>query len=72
MSAVFAFLIFTVAVLLVWGIAELKYKNIHFTHSAEEAEEVKIIEEERQKHGNREMNIRDVMKNISAKGFKAV
>lgn len=72
MSAIIAFLIFVAASLVVWAVAETKYKNIHFTHSAEEAHEEQILEAERKAHGEGEMGIRDVVKNISAKGYKAV
>lgn len=70
--SIIAFLVFVVVALIVWAVAEAKYSHIHFTHSKEEAKEEAILEAERKAHGEGEMGIRDVVKNISAKGYKAV
>ena len=72
MTGLIGLLAFIAFALIAWGIAEAKYKNITYEHSEAEKEEAALLEEERKEHGDKEMNIRDVIKNISCKGYKAV
>ena len=72
MTGLIGILLFICVSLIVWGIAEAKYKNIHFEHSEEEHKEEALLAEERKEHGDKEMSIRDVIKNVSCKGYKAV
>ena len=51
-----------------WGLAELKAKSIHYHHNDEEIES----EKKNAVPADREMNISDVIENISAKGFKTL
>lgn len=72
MNALIGLIGLVVIALLGWAVAELKYKTIIFTHSEEEAEEAELLENERREHGFREMNIKDIIRTNSAKGFDAV
>lgn len=69
MSIQIAFILFIVIALVGWGIAELKGK-MTFTHSEIEKEEAEEIEAHRKATG--EMNLDDLLKNNSTKGYDAV
>lgn len=73
MNTAFIGLILLIAIALVgWVIAELKYRAIHFTHSEEEREEEELLYKEHAEHDFKEMNIRDIIRTNSTKGFNAV
>lgn len=72
MNALIGLIGLAVIALLGWAVAELKYKTIIFTHSEEEAEEAELLENERREYGFREMNIKDIIRTNSTKGFDAV
>lgn len=72
MTILIGFIGIIVIALIGWAIAELKYKTITFTHSEEEAEEAELLESERRAEGFKEMNINDIMRKNSTKGFNAV
>lgn len=71
MTIQLAFLLFVAVALVGWGIAELKGKSI-FTHSAIEKEEAEEMEEAHRANNFKEMNLHDLIKNNSTKGYKAV
>lgn len=71
MTPITVFLAFAVVALVGWAVAELKSRSITFTHSAEEAEEAELIENELRAEGFREKSLRDILKNNSTKGFNA-
>lgn len=54
------------------GRSGTEVQTIIFTHSEEEAEEAELLENERREHGFREMNIKDIIRTNSTKGFDAV
>nr|MBP7472537.1 hypothetical protein [Prevotella sp.] len=70
MSIQLAFVLFIVIALVGWGIAELKGK-MTFTHSDIEKEEAEEIEANRKALGD-EMNLKDLLKHNSTKGYNAV
>lgn len=72
MTILIGFIAIIVIALVGWAIAELKYKTITFTHSEEEAEEAELLENERRAEGFKEMDINDIMRKNSTKGFNAV
>jgi hypothetical protein len=68
MNIAIALALFLIVALIVWGIAELNYKNFKY-------------EEDQPKHPDptahqggeyKELNIRDIMRDNSTKGYKAV
>lgn len=61
-----------VIALIAWAIAELKSKTITFTHSEAEAEGEKEMLEAFEAHGGKEMNLKDLLKNNSTKGYKSI
>ncbi|MGI6232908.1 MAG: hypothetical protein ACOYJF_08695 [Prevotella sp.] len=68
MNIIIALIAFLVLALIVWGVAELNYKNFSY-------KEEKPAHEDPTAHSNpygREMNIRDIMHDNSTKGYKAV
>ena len=46
MTGLYIFVALAVIALVGWGVAELKYKSIHFTHSEAEREEAELLEKE--------------------------
>ncbi|MDD5862495.1 MAG: hypothetical protein PUF37_10140 [Prevotellaceae bacterium] len=71
MTIQLAFLLFVAVALVGWAIAELKGK-MSFTHSEIEKEEAEEIEAHQRANGFKEMNLHDLIKNNSTKGYKAV
>ncbi len=67
MNIAFAFILFLVAALLIWGIAEAHYKDFHY-------EEDKPHHPDPTVHPgpHKEQNIRDIMRENSTSGFNAV
>ena len=47
MTGLYIFVALAVIALVGWGVAELKYKSIHFTHSEAEREEAELLEKEK-------------------------
>ncbi len=71
MTALIGFIALVAIALIGWGIAMLKYKNLDYKVSQEEAEGV-AHELAHHVPTDKEMGIKDVIQTISAKGFKAV
>jgi len=71
MTAFIGFCSLVVIALIGWGIAEFKYKDLGYKVNEEEAAGV---EKEEAHHvvPDHELGIKDVIKTISAKGYKAV
>ena len=68
MNIALAFVLFLVAAVVVWGVAELNYKNFNY-------EEDKPHHPDPTAHHNgdgKELNIRDIMRDNSTKGYAAV
>lgn len=62
-----------VAIALVgWAIAEAKYKTITYTRNEEETAVENRAAETLKQNGYEELGIKDVIRTISTKGFKAV
>ena len=72
MNALTGFIALIVVALIGWAIAEFKYKAFTFTRSKKDIEEEKELEEHQRANGFKEMNIRDIMRNNSTKGYNAV
>ena len=72
MNALIGFIALIVVALVGWAIAEFKYKAFTFTRSEKDIEEEKELEEHQRTNGFKEMNIRDIMRNNSTKGYDAV
>lgn len=72
MKILIGFIAILVIAIVGWLIAELKYKTIHFTRSEADIDEEKELEEMRAANNFKEMNIADIMRNNSTKGFNAV
>lgn len=72
MNALIGFIALIVVALIGWAIAEFKYKAFTFTRSEKDVEEEKELEEHQRANGFKEMNIRDIMRNNSTKGYNAV
>lgn len=58
--------------LLGWAIAEAKYKTITYTRNEEETAVENRAAETLKQNGYEELGIKDVIRTISTKGFKAV
>lgn len=71
MSTILAVVALAAVVLLGWAVAEWKGKHVGYTVSEEE-KEAAIHEAAHRPADGREMNIQDVKKVISTKGFKAI
>ena len=72
MTALIGLIALVVVALVGWAIAEAKYKALPFTHSEEEAKEAEELYEIAKARNYQEMNIRDIMRTNSTKGFDAV
>ena len=72
MNALIGFIALIVVAVIGWAIAEFKYKAFTFTRSAKDVEEEEELEELHRADGFKEMNIRDIMRNNSTKGYNAV
>ena len=72
MNALIGFIALIVVALVGWAIAEFKYKAFTFTRSEKDIEEEHELEEHQRANGFKEMNIRDIMRNNSTKGYNAV
>lgn len=72
MNALVGFIALIVVALIGWAIAEFKYKVFTFTRSEKDIEEEEELEEHKRANGFKEMNIRDIMRNNSTKGYNAV
>lgn len=68
MNIAIALALFLVAALVVWGIAELNYKGFKY-----EEDKPKHPDPTARKDGDyKELNIRDIMRDNSTKGYSAV
>ncbi|MBQ7150091.1 MAG: hypothetical protein IJS06_03925 [Prevotella sp.] len=72
MTGLYIFVALAVIALIGWGVAELKYKSIHFTHSEAEKEEAELLEKEKAENNFHEMNLKDLLEHNSTKGYKSV
>ena len=72
MTGLYIFVALAVIALVGWGVAELKYKSIHFTHSEAEMEEAELLDKEKSENNFYEMNLKDVLEHNSTKGYKSV
>jgi membrane protein required for beta-lactamase induction len=72
MNALIGLILLIVVALIGWGIATLKYKALPFTKSKEEIKAEEVADEKLKQDGYNEMTIKDVVRTISAKGYKAV
>ena len=71
MTALIGYVAFLVIALMGWGIAMVKYKFFGYKVNQEEAEGV-AHELSHHAPAENELGIKDVVKTISSKGFKAV
>ena len=72
MSIQLAFLLFVVVALIGWGVCELKSKST-FTHSDAEKKELEEMQNADNANGGyHEMNLRELVRNNSSKGYDAV
>jgi len=72
MSPQIVFILFIVVALAGWGIAELKSKTCTFSHSEEEKKEANEIDAVRNSDDYKEMDLHDLLKHNSTKGYNAV
>jgi membrane protein required for beta-lactamase induction len=72
MNALIGLILLIAVGLIGWGIATLKYKALPFTKSKEEIKAEEVADEKLKQDGYNEMTIKDVVRTISAKGYKAV
>ena len=72
MNALVGFIALVVVAIIGWAIAEFKYKVFTFTRSEKDVEEEKELEEVHRADNFKEMNIRDIMRKNSTKGYNAV
>ena len=66
MNIALALIVFLVAALLIWGIAEAHYKDIHY-----EEDKPHHPDPTAQKGPHKELNIRDIMRDNSTSGYNA-
>ena len=71
MNVLIGIAIFIVIALIGWTIAEGKPGIFSYVHSDDEAAVEESAKDELAKNGYEEQNIKDVIKNISTKGFEA-
>ena len=71
MHALIGFISFFAIALIGWAIAEVKGKADNYVENADEKKAMETYLANQKKGGYQEMNIRDVIKNISTKGFSA-
>jgi hypothetical protein len=72
MNALIVFGIMVAIALVGWGIAEIKSKACSYNNDKEEKEALQRTLDTQKKAEYAELGIRDVMRTISTKGFKAV
>ena len=70
-NTVIGLAVFFVLALAGWAIAELKGKTCNYKQNQNEIDEDTRLADQLHKNGYTEMDINDVIKNISTKGFKA-
>ncbi len=71
-ATIIGFAVFFIVALIGWAIAELKGKTCNYTNNEQEDAVEQAAAEQLHKNGFTEMTIRDVVKNISTKGFSAI
>ena len=72
MNALIGFIALIVVAIIGWAIAEFKNKAFTFTRSEKDIEEEKELEDIHRADGFKEMNIRDIIRKNSTKGYNAV
>lgn len=72
MTALEGFISFVVIALVGWAIAEVKYRTISFHHSSQEDAVNEKAAATLKKDGYKENSIRDILKTITFKGYKAI
>lgn len=72
MNALIGLIVLFAVAIIGWAIAEMKYKTFTFTRSEKDVEEEELLENEHRAQEFKEMNIRDIMRNNSTKGYNAV
>lgn len=72
MNALVIFLIFFAISLVGWCIAEIKANNDVYSENDAEKSAMSQFLDNQKKGGYEEMSIRDVIKNISTKGFSSI
>jgi len=72
MEALLGFLVFFAVALVGWAIAELKAKADSYVSTECEDKAMQTYLDNQRKGGYEEMGIREVIKNISTKGFSAI
>ena len=70
-QSIIGLVIFVAVALVGWGIAELKAKACNYEQNDEEREVDEHLAQQLHEKGFSEMDINDVIRNISTKGFKA-
>ena len=69
-NTIIALVAFFVIALIGWGLAELKSKGCLYEQNEEEAAVDEQLARQLHENGFNELTIKDVIKNISTKGFK--
>ena len=72
MNALIGLIVLFAVAIIGWAIAEMKYKTFTFTRSEKDVVEEELLENEHRAQEFKEMNIRDIMRNNSTKGYNAV
>ena len=67
-NTIIALVAFFAIAIIGWGVAELKSKGCQYSQNEDEIDEQ--LAQQLHKNGFHELNIKDVIKNISTKGFK--
>lgn len=69
-NTIIALVAFAIVALIGWGVAELKSKSCGYVQNEEEKAVDERLAQQLHENGFHELNIKDVMKSISTKGFK--
>ena len=72
LNAILGLAAFVALALVGWAIAELKGKTCNYEQNEDEKRVDEQLADALHKNGFSEMDINDVIKNISTKGFKAI
>ena len=67
---IIALVVFFAIALIGWGVAELKSKGCRYVQNDDEVAVDEQLARQLHENGFHEMNIKDVIRNISTKGFK--
>lgn len=72
MTPLIVFAILGAVALLGWGFVELRNRHFQYTHSAEEQHGWDEMKEAYEANGEKELNLHDLLKRNSTKGYSAV